>query len=717
MDLFSEDEEDLDVYDGNWSKSDQLLFGPDWVAEIEALESTSLEELIDSSSADGFIPKGWYECQNSIDDVLLRYGLTGERLMMQKGDELQVVKQVLTELSLDLTFQQIEWHRRTLQEKIYVLEMASPMAKRLRGEGESVFVQIIREAGFTGTSTGSATASGGGSKPFRLEEDWMVPYAGRRAQHRKSGSGLNREAQERVSQTFWAKAVVEILVEANSPVVQLASESGNPSRVLEAAVGSTRGSTMETYTKCIRIFISWLTVSFELSWPTGKLQVIEFLHVAGNKPCSPSFPLKFILALGWFEKIGGWTGEERLGSSELVKRTCDFWIENLRGGVSPLKQAPRLPWVVLAALELFVTDDRNSQLKRLKAWVMGVKAWATLREDDSQHISPKSLRVSGDLLLTELLRSKTTGASKRTRQLPVGLWIGATLTRSLWIEAGLAILSELKTEGNDFLLPRFTKAGVPTNEPMNYAESSALSKVVLSELKVPHFDSDRDEWVQGSAFLLPRIIASFWTEHSPRAVLPTAAQLLKVPKDERNYLGRWSPGGADEYGRGYRLVVQDIQQKVWSAVLSGDPRLAEFEILDRLARWAEDRNIPGAQFEEFKLSLNSCMKCFLEEIKKAGGPPNLQAIEPFVLPVQPVPSLKPNCKSSCMFLIVYTRGRKHAKLHRIGGCQWTMVSLADCQEVAKPTRSMYNSRCKLCWPSLLADALADAEGNSSGSEL
>ena len=195
---------------------------------------------------------------------------------------------------------------------------------------------------------------------------------------------------------------------------------------------------------------------------------------------------------------------------------------------------------------------------------------------------------------------------------------------------------------------------------------------------------------------------------------PTAAQLLKVPEDERNYLGRWSPGGADEYGRGYRLVVQDIQQKVWSAVLSGDPRLAEFEILDRLTRWAE---VPEAQLGELKLSLNSSMRHFLEEVKKSGGPPPLQAVEPFVLPVLPNPSLKPTGRSAGMFLIVYTRGRKHAKLHRVGGCQWTTVTLADCQEVAKPTRSMYNSRCKLCWPSLFADALANAEGISSGSEL
>ena len=60
------------------------------------------------------------------------------------------------------------------------------------------------------------------------------------------------------------------------------------------------------------------------------------------------------------------------------------------------------------------------------------------------------------------------------------------------------------------------------------------------------------------------------------------------------------------------------------------------------------------------------------------------------------------------FVIVYSRDRKKAKLHRAGGCPWTKVTLADSQDVSNPLPDMYSSRCKLCWP-MLADKQAELE--------
>ena len=73
-------------------------------------------------------------------------------------------------------------------------------------------------------------------------------------------------------------------------------------------------------------------------------------------------------------------------------------------------------------------------------------------------------------------------------------------------------------------------------------------------------------------------------------------------------------------------------------------------------------------------------------------------------------------KQRTAYLIVYIRNRKRAKLHKVGGCQWTVVSLADSQEVIRPVPSMYDSRCKLCWPKLL-EAADSFEGSSGESEI
>jgi hypothetical protein len=98
--------------------------------------------------------------------------------------------------------------------------------------------------------------------------------------------------------------------------------------------------------------------------------------------------------------------------------------------------------------------------------------------------------VSGEMVVSNLLKVKTSGPAKRTRQLPVGIWTGLTLTRSLWLEAGLGIPDTYKDSVKDFILPKFDAKGNPLPEPMRHADSAALTQVILGELQVPVFDED-----------------------------------------------------------------------------------------------------------------------------------------------------------------------------------------------------------------------------------
>lgn len=704
----------------NWSQADQELFGPAWVSSMEHLETTPLDELMAEVSLDGFIPSDWYVAQTAIDSVLLQHGFTGQRLLVQKGEELVLLGQVLAELGMEVDTRQLEWHRRMILQKILELEYGEPLAKRLRGDTQPPGLQRISDASqfpASYSSSSSQFSATGKTAPLGSPlDDWMIPLPGKRPKFLGSALGITREEQERQAQKFWARKILDILSAAQSPLFILASESSNPAQTMLGAVGATRGSTMETYGKCFEVFLQWLKVAHSVSWPDSVLQVLDFLHAAGNRPCSPTYPKKFLASFSWVEKVGNWPGGERFSEEELVRRTVAYWTSCLGAGASPIKQAPRLPWMLLASLELYICDDSRPVSKRLKAWFETFKAWATLREDDAQHVHPTQLKISGEMVITNLMKSKTSGAAKRTRQLPVGIWTGLTLTRSLWLETGLGILDNLREVVSDFILPRFDANGTPLPEPMSYADSSALTQVIFGELMVPVFNEDSSTWEQGSDKLLPGKLVAFWTQHSPRAVVPTAAQILQVDKDSRNFLGRWSPGGSDEYGRGYRMVVMEIQQRVWRAVLSGDPRLGEHEILDRLDRWGEDRHFTAECTANIKQHLRSKMEDFAVQIRKAGGPPELSLPVVLPLPSAPKPLIgKGKVSGKGRFLIVYTRNRKQAKLHKAGGCAWTTVVLADCQEVDKPVRSMYDSRCKLCWPELIRSSETDLVHSSSDS--
>ena len=711
LDLF--DEGTLDEYP--CEELDQQLFGPEWIASIEALDSVGDQELYDDATTDGFVPMDWEQDHAAMEQSLNQLGMDDLRLSFQQGEELALVSQLLEHLGLVMTSQQVEWHRRRFAVKIKNIKDAQPMAKRLRGDHLSPDSQRIRDAGSSKAVRNLVDES------QNLGES-QLPLPGRRFKENRSSRLWvgTREEQERADQDHWTEVVIGILSKAGAPLIEMAAESINKEAVLRGAIGSTRGSTMESYCKALKPLVQWLEDTNSQAWPATLIQIIDFLHMAGNKPCSPSYPRRFGQSFSWFERIGNWAESERLSGQELLTRTIAYWTEALRAGIRPLKQAARYPWAMMASLELYVLDQSQPKHKRYKAWTMLVKAWGTMREDDLQHLSPGKFRAMGELLVSELMRSKTSGASKRVRELPIAIWTGVTLTRNLWLETGMGLMDELTLKTNDYLLPAFDSLGAPMQRPMTYLESACLSRAVIRDLKEVIYDRDAEVWKEGSGRLIPESLISLWTEHSARPVVPSAGQVLEFLKDECNYLGRWSPGGSADYTRAFRTVAQSIQTRVWRAVLSGDKRLFEHEVLDRVTSWGEARGWKEEESAEQKAGLLTKVKAYWDEVAKAGGPPEETSpvtVEPVAgVAERPLPQL-PRKGVKNRYLIVFSRNRRHAKLHRIGGCQWTQLTLADSQEIRHALPELYSSRCKLCWPQLLGQDLNVEAESSAESEL
>ena len=713
-DVFSSSAEGDDEYPNN--PLDESVFGPAWRAEIEKLDTLTPAEIVAEASGDGFLPTDWAMDHASILEALSALGMDDRRLRLQRGDELSLVAQVLAYLGLEPEPLQVQWHKQKLAARILELNLMEPLAKRLRGDHLPPTLQDLWQ---NQRPQLKETVS---AKPTVQELLDALPVKGTRRQRPPQNQTLpaTREAAERAEQLYWGREFLALMRLADAPVIETVADSLDPVAALLGAMGATRGSTMKSYHRALVPFRKWLETSMGTQWPSGPIPAVDFLHMAGSKPCAPTFPQRFLQALAWFEKAGGWRGQGRISEQQLFTNTVKFWQEELRNGVEPLKQAPRLPWIIVAALELYTCNTEVPDKLRLKAFTLLLKCWGTLREDDVQHISPSRLRIMGELLVTELLRTKTTGASKRTRQLPMAIWLGATITRSMWLESGLGLL-ELHTKKNaDFLLPAWGKASEPTNTPMTYAESAGLSKKILADLTVPEFDEESHTWGPGTEKILDPGMDSFFTEHSGRPVLPTAAQCLEFAKEDRDHLGRWSPGGAEEYSRAYRMIVQAIQVKVRNAVLAGDKRLAEHEILDRLGTWGASRNWEEGKIAGCKTNLGKRFEKFWSEIAKTGGPPD--DIDPISTASLPAPSLPRTSHKSKptvpRFLIVYGRNRKTAKLHKIGGCPWTSIQLADSQEVSQAAPELYDSRCKQCWPRLLGQVEErDFRDTSSGSDF
>ena len=699
-------EEELQVN----AQLDSCVFDDRWKAQMEELSQLGDAELYASESVSGFLPDEWKLNQDRISSCLMAVGLTDRLLAYQtgEGEVRTILEQVLLQVGVEMSARQFLWHERWLEDKVRLASESLPISKRLRGSSADRAYQMLADSEAARRDR-SLTTSQPLDDSSMQELAQVIPLRGMRKKAVASaGQGsVTRDQKDATDKVYWTAQVVDLLKRVRAPLLEMAASSTRPDDIFEVSVGATRGSTMKTYLQALVPFRNYLMMLSGSEWTDDVVHIISFLRAAASKPCSPTYPKRFIQALRWVMRVGGWTGPDLIAEHGLVQKSMDYWSEALFSQVHPLKQAPRLPWVVLAALELYICNDRHPRHLRYKAYTIMFKAIGTLREDDIQHLKARKLRTMGCMLVGDLMKSKTTGAAKRVRQLPVALHTEWTLTRSLWLENGIALGDELLSKDSDYMLPRFDSAGAALDEPCSYSESSALSKRVLTDLRSPIYHSETGNWSEGDSLLLNPALAGFWTEHSARPVVPTAAQSLGAPKESRDCLGRWSPTGADDYARAYRTAAGELQMMVLKAVLGRDRRLEESEVFDRILQLTEYGTVTLPQAEGMKSHLERAVKEFdlqvaaaaasgaLEDIP-AGNGLNLDPQVQEALGKGPVVRQKKKSKK-LRFLIVYTRNHKAAKLHKVGGCEWTRATLNDAQEFDVVTDQMYDTRCKLCW--------------------
>ena len=111
--------------------------------------------------------------------------------------------------------------------------------------------------------------------------------------------------------------------------------------------------------------------------------------------------------------------------------------------------------------------------------------------------------------------------------------------------------------------------------------------------------------------LIPRVLVSFWTEHSERATLPTGLAFLETEKVKRDLLGRWRPDGSDSYQRSYNGVVARLQKKYATAARDVECQtiLDEVDIVQAAEGWSRDRKswMGEAAIQEALSHLNDSM--------------------------------------------------------------------------------------------------------------
>ena len=672
------------------------------------------------------VPNAWTNAWKRCIALLSSYGLVGPKLAVQSGKEEDLLLQLLVEMSYTPEPAEQYWLLDKMQRLVEVALQGEPLAKRLRGELGPLASQRMDDAVLAQPQASSSSTSG--------FPGITLPRRGTRRSSR-----LTAADPENVDRAVLLIHVqLERLMEAASmPAIEMARKTTDPQKTLRLVFGSTRLGTMKKYLKYLLRMERFMLQSFGFSWPVAEWQYIDFVQALLDEPAAPSIPQTSFQALAWLEKCGG-VGAQAISRNAMVLKVTDAATVILAEGKSPAWQAPRFPSVLIASMELYWQDTAHDDYLRLVAGSHLFRAWGTLRLNDIQNISARALKRLGQLIVGTLMITKTSGPGKRNRELPLSVDLNLSLIGLSWLPEWLAMLEKLPNASTaTFLVPRDIRYSKNIEAAPTYAEVSAASGRMFRELKVPVFCGLKNTWCEGEELLCPAGLKGFFTEHSGRSFLPSICAVLESDKDRRDMLGRWSPSGSDDYARTARQVVGTLQRTACGSLLAGlgCTSLDESDVVERLRRHLLERKglspeatqeicvVFADRIKSFHVTLAGQGRSLIEfDAQRAQVPEATVHLDSAATSAAEAlrkdlrPRMPPG--EAHDFVLVYGRGRKFARLHKAkGGCHWASLALVDSVSVQFVDESMYNAKCKLCWPCKAKAKALSHEGNSStGSE-
>ncbi|CAE8672430.1 unnamed protein product [Polarella glacialis] len=524
-----------------------------------------------------------------------------------------------------------------------------------------------------------------------------------------------RAAAEETERQRWNQRVCEIIIRNDLPVLMVASTSLDPDRALANCTGRARAKTLRKKVRTWLVIENWLLATFGVGWPAYASQVVDYIEDRAAEPCGKTVPATAISALRYFEKVGEVVCP--MADSALLLSTVSRLEVQLATNSAPTKKAPLYFLSLLVAMELFVACVDFPLYYRAFAWYKLVKVWASLRSDDCMGLQPCHLKSIAGGIEFLLERTKTSGPGRRVRWLKGYVSSKASITGTGWLATGLIIWQgEGFAFDRDYFLPEpnVDFSGCRA-KPSDWSSTSARSRALFRELRQVKFDGSTWDWDGVLPLVLHPQALLFWTDHSERNVLTSVAAFLNVSKADRDFLGRWSPDGSDDYLRTSRQMVHKVQELVAQGIRDsfvpggldledslGDNGLYEYLLSKGLnegtARecvkgFTVQRSNPPSDDDGFGPGLWEPM---LGEVRSKV---DLELEENLVSKVEETARTEAANSLAPLYFVSFTRKRKFARLHLISGCPLVPgVSVAAFEYLCTVDELPWNDFCKKCWP-------------------
>ena len=532
----------------------------------------------------------------------------------------------------------------------------------------------------------------------------------------------SKQSKEEKEAARWAKMLAVYIKEADLPVVKIVEATQNPGETWRRIFGSRRAKTLRNRARSWGRFKSWLTAIYGTPFPQKPEVMIDYLQSRAAEPCGPTTISAAMASLNVLERVGRVKEEDLISTNASVQGVAKNLTMELLGRARPTQHAQNLTVAMVAGLELMVVDkDGVPTYLRAFAFVVLLMIWGAMRSDDVLAISADRLRLSPLGISGVLTRTKTTGPGKKMREVPFYVAREATLTGEDWQKEGMAIWCNYPFDYHrDYFVmePNKDWSGIRRKMLSVAGVNTMLRKVITMIPKCNTWAAER--------ILFDHKDAAVWTGHSPRHWLVSVAAAVGIPKEKRDFAGRWGvKGESNDYVLTSRQVVTEVQRRVTCCLLTEQWEgktfvYTEAELLVALqerarrigVEWVNshrnlEEGMDGGWISVRKFPLSEQFTLEGEEGETQGASVPLD-------PTEGVEEVRAQRSPESPFLVIIHRKSGFRRLHKRWGCH-VIASQHEVEDVWKITPGVADAVCKLCQKLIpeVTSVGGDEEGSST----
>lgn len=420
--------------------------------------------------------------------------------------------------------------------------------------------------------------------------------------------GATKAELEKSLRDQWSAVLVNLVLEAKLPIVEMAEKTMDPVKTIFRAIGNRRAKTIRNRARTWSNFRSWLMLVKGRVFPSDVSDLLDYLLYHMQEGGNKSFVDSIAAALSVVEDVGMVASSDRFSQNGVWLKTCKSYVAEFEEVSKRPRVAPPLTVSMLVSMEMEVCDLGRPIYARALYWVILVAVWACMRLSDFDGVDIGRMKLLGTGLSGTLVRTKTTGPGKRVLEVQFFVKRDISLSGCDWLATGWELWADYNQKmPRDFFL---MKSNQDWSEPVRrYLKPEGMAiyfRALIQLLRVPR----RNRFVAGfkleedSQLICPDG-ALYFTGHSMRHTIPTFSAMMGCDKDDRDYLGRWHiPMHSQQYVNNSRQAIHRIQETVAAGLCTGSPSYDPRENLADMETFITQRGGDG----QMAVSCNSIMR-------------------------------------------------------------------------------------------------------------